>query len=374
MGWIKYRYWGGLRFLLALLVVVQHFSNVAGGSVAAIIDSWLPGTVAVKVFFALSGFIILEAIYGIYFDKPFRFIANRAIRVLTPYYPLLLLAVILIAAAFYTTGADQIRGYRDAMITRSDIGWENVADNAFFLWIRGAFPFFHWTKSEILVPFWSVRIEFVFYLFCFCCLLPIAAIPPQKKLQVLDGVAVLSIFSTTAACLFFLSIADLTKWEGFNSGLTTFFVLGAVVFLADEREKWLRPLLPLFLIFAAYGYHAATWAVSAADGVKQISMLLILIAVAFGTRNLEVPKLKEWDEKLGDLSFSLFLVHIIIQIFFRNYVSPSFSAFTFGIFFSILAAIGYQTITAPVINHLRDLVRGRRIDEIRIQSRVSASA
>ena len=87
----QYRYFGGFRLLLAMLVMTQHFgadlcAGPAGGGPGAL----HAGSVAVLVFFALSGFVITEAVDLVYRNRPGPFLTNRLLRIV----PHFLLAVV----------------------------------------------------------------------------------------------------------------------------------------------------------------------------------------------------------------------------------------------------------------------------------------
>ena len=80
-----YRPFGALRFLLAVLVMIQHFgSSIVPEPVRAAIYPLAVGTVAVMVFFVLSGFIIAEAVHCNYQSRPSAFLFNRFLRIVPP--------------------------------------------------------------------------------------------------------------------------------------------------------------------------------------------------------------------------------------------------------------------------------------------------
>src|SRR5438128_1325496 len=86
---------GTLRFLLALMVAVGHGSMFATTGLSAFIDPLRLGAVAVLTFFILSGFVIAEANQNFYAGKPGRFLINRALRILPPYYVALVASIAL---------------------------------------------------------------------------------------------------------------------------------------------------------------------------------------------------------------------------------------------------------------------------------------
>lgn len=78
-----YRYFGALRFMLASLVMFQHFAaSIAPLYFTERVQPYEPGSLAVLVFFCLSGFVISEAIDLAYLKKPIAFLSNRCLRIL----------------------------------------------------------------------------------------------------------------------------------------------------------------------------------------------------------------------------------------------------------------------------------------------------
>ena len=87
----QYRYFGSFRLLLATLVMAQHFgADLAPAPLAAALAPYMTGSVAVLVFFALSGFVITEAVDSVYRGRPVPFLTNRLLRIV----PHFLLAVV----------------------------------------------------------------------------------------------------------------------------------------------------------------------------------------------------------------------------------------------------------------------------------------
>jgi peptidoglycan/LPS O-acetylase OafA/YrhL len=78
----QYRYFGSFRLLLAMLVMEQHFvADLAPAPLAIALAPYAFGNVAVLVFFALSGFVITEAVDSIYRGRPGAFLTNRLLRI-----------------------------------------------------------------------------------------------------------------------------------------------------------------------------------------------------------------------------------------------------------------------------------------------------
>ena len=98
------RPFGTLRFILAVLVMVHHFGlDLAPAWARAWTARVAPGDLAVTVFFALSGFIILEAASHFYARRPLPFLVNRALRILPQFFAALIVAV-LVHVALWSLG------------------------------------------------------------------------------------------------------------------------------------------------------------------------------------------------------------------------------------------------------------------------------
>ena len=100
-----YRHFGAFRFLLAFFVLLQHYvGDLAPEPLTRLLLPYQFGGMAVLVFFALSGFGIVEVVDRVYSRRARAFFTNRLLRIL----PHFLLAVLLSMAAhalFRATGA-----------------------------------------------------------------------------------------------------------------------------------------------------------------------------------------------------------------------------------------------------------------------------
>ena len=95
-----YRYFGVFRLMLATLVMMQHFGDdLAPYELTVALAPYTVGDVAVVVFFALSGFVITEAVDAVYRVRPLPFLANRLLRIV-PHF-LLALVLTMLAHEFF---------------------------------------------------------------------------------------------------------------------------------------------------------------------------------------------------------------------------------------------------------------------------------
>jgi len=170
-GQLSYRYrrFGAFRLALAFLVVLQHFAaNAAPPGV--VYDNIVPyelGSLAVLVFFCLSGFVITEAVTRVYADKPVAYLANRFLRIV-PHFLVAIAIAALIYAAFYHFGSLRISNrHHPELPTAQAFDLANIVGNA-FAFLSGVNRLLAFSFVDII---WAVRIEMVFYFAVFAILL-----------------------------------------------------------------------------------------------------------------------------------------------------------------------------------------------------------
>ena len=167
----SYRYHplGTFRLFLAGLVVVQHVvANMAPiGAVYHLVLPYELGSLAVLVFFALSGFVITEAACRVYVGKPVPFMTNRLLRIV-PHFLVALALAMAIDAAF-----DQAGTLRLSDREFPSLPPEHVFDLRTVLgnvvgFLPGANRLMGFDFISII---WAVRIEMIFYGAVFLALL-----------------------------------------------------------------------------------------------------------------------------------------------------------------------------------------------------------
>ena len=155
---LDYRPFGALRLTLALLVMLQHFfAHLAPGDFALWARPFEIGTIAVLVFFALSGFVIAEAADRLYQQRPIAFMLNRLLRIVPHFFT----AVMLVWLAYLIlarTGALSAARYEEPLSANA-FGLMNVLAN-----LLGFLPGSNRVQSdEFLLISWAIRVEMVFY-------------------------------------------------------------------------------------------------------------------------------------------------------------------------------------------------------------------
>ena len=139
---------GVQRFILSFFVLLAHVFEQPG-------FNFDYGGLSVLIFFIYSGYVIPMAINNFYTKKPFAFIVNRFISLLLPFY----LVIILTTIFFYALSINE-----DYLVFKNIImnlySWVPIKTLIDQL-VNGN------NQLELIKVAWSLRVEFLFYLFCF---------------------------------------------------------------------------------------------------------------------------------------------------------------------------------------------------------------
>jgi len=293
---LTYKPFGAFRLLLAACVVLQHIHPVLPSGIVAREEHLELGSLAVDVFFLASGYIITEAVARVYLDRPFAFLANRAVRPL----PAVVLVITLTAvmwAAFIAQG-DHIVPRMAKLIAAS---------------VLHLFPFTKGVTSEyeILGVMWALRVEFTFYLVCFAALFAMPYLTTARR----QG-AVLVVGAIALGVVF---AVDSTRTTPTMLRFIPYFVLGAGLYLASSLpSRTLARIVGVIAAVACVGvvvdqcnrpaFHEA--AGFARDRLAQTLIMMLLIALFAALSVMRVGgRLARIDRALGDLSFPLYVVH-----------------------------------------------------------------
>lgn len=134
-----YRFFGSLRFLLALLVLVSH-------SIPSLRPIAL-GNIGIFMFFVLSGFVIFEALDIFYKDSVRKFLVNRCLKIYPAYWACLTLTVLVL----YTLSPSELGKFDLLSILK------NISLIGFYF----SSPT---TESVFVVSIaWAVIVELLFY-------------------------------------------------------------------------------------------------------------------------------------------------------------------------------------------------------------------
>lgn len=294
-------YWvDGLRGIAALGVVIFHYhhfylaSATDRAGVPAVQDQPLGGLLwplydygmfAVQMFWIISGFVFAH----VYLQRPTNardFFAARIARL----YPLHLATLLIVAAlqAISLNGAGH---------------WQVYGSNDLWHFTMQLFLASNWTTQNIGLsfngPIWSVSLEMLIYLVFF---LALAGIRRFRMALVLPLTVVFWALVLTGA-------EPLPLIDGAVYECGGYFFLGSVIYLGIARQQ---PALTAGLLVLATGVGAAglIWGQLTA-AVAGFASALVLVAVGLESLRFQPRRLLA---PLGDISYSLYLVHVPLQI------------------------------------------------------------
>ncbi|MBN8874810.1 MAG: acyltransferase [Rhodospirillales bacterium] len=347
-GGYRYRHFGAFRLLLAVLVMLQHFcADLAPEPLMRLVAPYGIGDIAVLIFFALSGFVITEAVDCAYRDRPGAFMTNRLLRIV-PHFLIAVLASILAHALFL-----QLDGVR---LWRSQPG---VPEGAFALGnvlmnLVGIAPLAdRWITYNFLDITWAVRVEMAFYLAI------AVAIGVGGRLRGPRGFAWVG-----AAILVALVPAFGRAVGGSGPGMfafTPYFAFGAGLYFATRgaRLGWLTAALSLVGICVHFvsrspGVSGVPPSL-AGQGVIFIALLATMCVLAFVT----IRAGRRTDQFLGSITYPLYLYHETVFVVAATLtVGYSYGVFMLAIAASLLVAWAARMTIDPLVDRQRDRIRG----------------
>lgn len=352
----SYLYLGWFRFVLALLVVVQHWQAATPPAPwQQVLESYEVGSVAVLCFFVVSGFIILEAVHRYYQSKPFKFIANRLLRL----YPIYIVALALQALAIYLTPQipTQLTG-----LTSADLSLGVLIANLLAPLPGGGAIIAAFNAPVLLTIVWALRVEFIFYFTLFIVVLCFGRKAKFSAL-VLRG----------SAFILVLSIIFSDQIRNTSLQYIPYFVLGMSFFyIARLNDKNLMPiaiataisafLFSVFQILTQDPFHIIGFE---RDTVVQTiifaaGLLCFLVSIRFSHHVSEQRAL--WlstvDRQLGDLSYPVYLVHLqVIFILGSMLLLLDGRSLWVVLLLSVIVAYVLEKGVQPRIAALRDSLR-----------------
>lgn len=305
-----------LRAFAALSVCLYHFICTTTGYIETqwVLTVFSFGKYGVQMFFVISGFVIPWAMYkaGYKFSNFFTFLLKRLARLEPPYIVSLILAIVVLLARNY--------------FIASDGSLEPVSITRVLLHFGYLIPFFnnfHWINQV----YWTLAIEFQYYLFIAFIFVPLVS----------GGIyARLCVYLVLLASGFNSSTAFLPHW-------LPVFLLGvlAFLFLSNNITKVeFNIVTALTLIIGVFIYEIG----------ELVYMIIPVVAILyFGN--------KEWSAGnfFGKMSYSIYLIHPVIGATLINVLShkiqnPSGKVFVIllGVLVTIMGAwIMYLIIEKP---------------------------
>lgn len=272
-----------LRILAASWVVLFHLNQPIKP-----IDNWYRdfcsyGHLGVPVFFILSGYCILIALH--HAKKPNEFLVRRFFRIFPPYWFSLVITVIVILLIRFVTGVNSAatlpKNAAGIMATLT-LATSPITNIKTINWV-----------------YWTLSYEAFFYLAVFAC----AFFKRQNFVIALTVVTLLSIVlpQFESGPLFFLNL-----WPLFSLGVTIYQLLH------QPAYKWFNIALLAFTAVAFYATHQSFIYVS-----------LCLVTGGLIVINHFKPLKNNWLSRFGDVSYSLYLIHVPIGIYLLGHLKTT---------------------------------------------------
>ncbi|MBI1649596.1 acyltransferase family protein [Hyphomicrobium sulfonivorans] len=292
---------GAFRLVLAASVLWMHFEKLRVEQ--ATLEAFEIGTIAVCVFFAISGYVISNAIDVHYARRPGAFMLNRINRIAPTYLAVVIIALLILPVLLSSYSLVDHNGNQASSVAALSLA--NAAKNFIAvvpLTNKIAPPEF------IFVPFvWAVRTEVMFYVVaCLICLLAMLIRSSYGRVGFVFGVlALVAAYVEITTGLF-----------GFPTfRVAPFFVLGAALYYIVKTPNLGNVGLA---IAAVVGVVLETLTRSPQHEVlgfdRNLSgqaMLLIATLIVFFLLAKRRPMRSRWDTLGGQLSYPVYLAHSI---------------------------------------------------------------
>lgn len=327
---------GSLRFLLAVLVVLNHL--------------WAPvlhavGAHAVVGFYMLSGYLmtrVLHDTYGTDARNIERFLINRFLRVF-PAYWLCLAASLIMLQAFPSTFSvlNVIKMPEDAAT-----------------WLANILLINHtWAPARVVPPAWSLSVECFFYI-----AMPLLLSRSMKT-------ATLWFAASLAITAYLLAIGAKfgARYYPIHAA-SLFFSAGAMIYFYQDALCWIR-LPTSWLLAAVVTYSLLPLSAPALEldrfttGYYGSALLFAPILVTLiGFKG--PPKVRQIDGRLGDMAYPIFLGHFlaagIVSTALAGRITPFGTVFALlSLLVTLAQAYAYEAYLDPWIQGIRARIRPR---------------
>jgi peptidoglycan/LPS O-acetylase OafA/YrhL len=352
----RYRAFGAFRFLLALIVVVEHFHYLLAEEQRWPFRRWGFGIIAVDVFFMISGFVIAEANAETYAGRPGQFMVNRLLRVVPPYWAALA-ASVAVHALLWRAGTLALW---DFTLKATPVSVSSVVAGALDILPLGQGA--SREKAFEFIPFaWSLRVELLFYAVAFAACALASRPPggvPDARWRAMVGAGVIA-----ASGLAF--VAFLAGRAPAIFGDVPFFVCGAALYFACSRRA---PWAQLLAVAAAAGSIAALFRLrmpGRAWVASEQAVILVALGIAFVALAL-VPRVgaafRRFDRSAGDLSYPLYLNHYVVGILFYDLTpTRNVGVFLVATAASVVFAWAMMRVVETPLRGVRSRIRGTRL-------------
>lgn len=349
----RYKPFGILRFVLALMVLTQHFaSDVAPDYIKQALYPFAVGNVALLGFFILSGFIISEAYHFNYQNRPIAYIKNRFLRIVPGYWAALIIS--LAVHWFLLEKLGQLYSLEKLSITTVHFGVHNLFENFFAI-----IPPIRINVTETEYPFipyaWALQTEMMFYFTVFAVGIAYPILKkfinwPQGYWMALAGLGGIALATL-------VQLGLLPKQLAYGS---YFAFGGSLFFVLHGYRKALIVLIPALaqMLWHFSTYEEQAFQIIPANRPGQFIILALILIAVWVLATIKVERLKV-DQWFGDLSYPLYLNHYVMAVIILN-VASGFSEtwLVAGLAASLaLSWLLYVSVERPLLK-LRKKVRG----------------
>lgn len=347
-----YRPLGTFRFLLALMVVAQHFTNIGPLGFRSAVAPLEAGSLAVLAFFAVSGFVIAEAIETFYRSRPAAFLTNRVIRIFPPLLATFALTVAVLGVLFLMGPVAHPDVTVGEPLHPSVLSARNLVANVLW-WLPGLKSLLGAPDLKLVVVAWSIRVEVLFYL-------------------VMAGLLVLparwyrpGLMATAAAMLALFGAFVAGKGPDVLQ-FVPYFVFGVALFYALTGHR--VALVPLALAIAGCAAQmrvsvmidnpALVAAYGAMPHLSRAALLTGCLALIPLLASMSAGRWQRIDQFLGDMSYPVYLNHCIVLPAVRTY-APDLSAVGLAAVLVYVLALSYvmHALVEPTLVRLRARIR-----------------
>jgi peptidoglycan/LPS O-acetylase OafA/YrhL len=338
-----YHPFGTFRLALAGMVLAQHCMLLLTPDERSHWPALVLGPVAVACFFALSGFIVAEAMTRFYQWRPLAFIGNRFLRVVPPYLLVLVLTVGVQSALFAAGRLVPLDG------ALSGAPWQPRVMLAGALEIVPGLPSRRISGQDFsFIPYaWTLRMEFAFY-FAAC-----AACAWRR----VWGVSACLALAYGAFARFLLDHGQGTQ----QVICVPFFAFGLACFF-QQRRPCLASRLHLLAVSAFVPLAFSYWRQKGEPMLHYQMICLCLVFVIFYALAL-VRRVPVWwrrfDKRAGDLSYPLYIGHGVVLVTLLSLAGQrGWHLYGLAIGASVILAAGLHVLAEMPLRGLRDRVRG----------------
>lgn len=355
-----YRLFGGFRLLLAALVFLQHaLRDLAPTSVESWVRPLDAGSIAVLIFFVLSGFIVTEAAAYFYRGRPVAFFVNRLLRIV-PSYVIALLITLAIAAAITYCGPERAVVAHIGAVPEFSL--KELLVNMFAVLPGGKSLLDRTVTHPVLDIAWALRIELAFYGVLFAAFAA-AYWFRQEAETILTGVAV----------------AALVVWAAANQDnmlqYIPHFVFGCAMYYVFQHDTYKGGVVAAalaalsgLLCLGALLNHENVVAASDASHSRMGTAVVFSALTAIWLTLLVMPaeklpiSLLNWDKRLGEATYPLYLLHTGTSAL-TSALMPERGWLTLGVGLVLSLAIAFAAVATyeQAIGRLRSRVRGREL-------------